>query len=253
MLLITTLDSTDSTNAYLKNLILTKKSISESNILIDIPEFYTVRAGFQSNGRGQKENVWHSEPNKNILLSTLLYPSFLAENQFDVNIAICLGLIDFCKKIISPEGFSIKWPNDIYYLDQKIGGILIEHTISGNSIVYSVVGIGLNINQISFPDSVPNPISALMIKNNNYNIDYCVRELLSCLISRYEMISSEINSMKEEYKSYLFRMDTPSTFIHDNREIIASIVDVNKYGLLCLKTSDDAQIECGFKEISYII
>ncbi len=253
MLLITSLDSTDSTNAYLKNLVLSKKTISENSVLIDIPEYYTVRTSFQTNGRGQKDNVWHSEPEKNILLSTLIYPTFQAENQFDLNISICLGILDFCKNNISPDGFSIKWPNDIYYLDKKIGGLLIEHTISSDSILYSIVGVGLNINQESFPDFLPNPISAIGIKNNNYNIDFCVRELLSSIIDRYEVISTKIEDMKEEYRCSLFRMNTPSKFIHDNKEIVASIYDVNKYGMLCLKTSNNAEIECGFKEISYVL
>jgi BirA family transcriptional regulator, biotin operon repressor / biotin---[acetyl-CoA-carboxylase] ligase len=253
MLLITTLDSTDSTNSYLNNLILNKKTVYNESIIIDVPEYYTVRCNFQTNGRGQKENCWHSEHEKNILLSTLLYPSVKAENQFDINICICLGILDFCKEHIAAEGFTVKWPNDVYYQDKKIGGVLIEHSIVGTSILHTIVGIGLNINQTQFPDSLPNPISAALITNQNYNIDHCVRELLSCVISRYEQMEEQMDTLKEEYKVSLFRMNKPSKFVYNDKEIIASICDVNNYGLLCLKTTDNVQLECGFKEIGYVI
>lgn len=253
MLLITTLEKTESTNAYLQNLIQKKKKADEKSISIDVPEFYTVCCNFQTNGRGQKENVWHSDPEKNILLSTVIYPNIDADKQFYVNMSITLGVIDFCKKAIAQNGFSIKWPNDIYYQDKKMGGILIEHTVVSNKILYSVVGIGLNINQIHFPESIPNPISASQICGTSFYVDQCIRNMLSAIIERYTNDLKDLDKLKKEYMNSLYRFNAQYEFIHNETPVLATIKDVNPYGMLCLTTIEGKNIECGFKEISYII
>lgn len=253
MLLITTLDKTESTNVYLQNLVQKKKKRDDNTLTIDIPEFYTVCANFQTNGRGQKENVWHADPEKNILLSTIIYPNIDAEQQFNVNMAITLGILDFCKKTISHKGFSIKWPNDIYYHDKKLGGILIEHSIMTNKIVYSIVGIGLNINQLDFPDYIPNPISASQICGISFQIEQCIRNLLSDIINRYTHGLKNQEKLKKEYLDSLYRFNKVNQFIYNEIPIFAKITDVNAYGMLCLTTNEGTKIECGFKEISYII
>jgi BirA family transcriptional regulator, biotin operon repressor / biotin---[acetyl-CoA-carboxylase] ligase len=253
MLLITTLDKTESTNAYLQNLVQKKKKAEDKLLSIDIPEFYTVCTNFQTNGRGQKENVWHSDPEKNILLSTIIYPCIDAEKQFYVNMAITLGILDFCNRTISHKGFSIKWPNDIYYNDKKLGGILIEHTIMSNKILYSIVGIGLNINQIHFPENIPNPISASQICGISFQVEQCIRHLLSDIISRYTHSLKNPEKLKKEYLDSLYRFNKLNQFIYNKSSVFAKITDVNLYGMLCLTTNEGKKIECGFKEISYII
>jgi len=253
MLLITTLEATESTNSYLHNLIQSKKNINENSIQIDIPEFYTVCANFQSDGRGQKQNKWISDMGKNILISTLMYPELTAENQFYLNMSVTISILNFCQKNISKKGFSIKWPNDIYYGNSKIGGVLIEHTIVGNSILYTIVGIGLNINQASFPDFIPNPISAYQILGHTLDVDQCTRLLLSDLTNQRIDKSICFECIKKEYLKNLFRINETHKYIYNNNEISASIEDVNQYGMLSLTTTDGDKIECGFKEISYII
>lgn len=253
MLIITSLECTESTNTYLLNLINRKKIVENQQILIDIPEFYTVSAGFQSSGRGHKDNSWISEPEKNILLSTLIYPSVSAENQFLINMSISLGILEFCKGIIDSEDLSIKWPNDIYYKDKKLGGVLIEHTIIGDSILFSIVGIGLNINQSVFPESLPNPVSIFQINQKEYNINQCIRNLLDTIIRKYNNGVFDEKSIRNEYLGALYRYGEPHAFLYKGTQIEASIIDISKHGMLCLKTSENEIIECGFKEIGYVI
>src|SRR5687768_10725094 len=123
------LASVDSTNNFAKDLLRSEKPLEGTLIF----------AHEQSQGRGQKGNSWISEKDKNLTLSIILYPHFLeAEKQFFLNMAISLAVKDFCESFLDKE-IKIKWPNDIYHHNQKLGGILIENTISGNKIASSIV------------------------------------------------------------------------------------------------------------------
>ena len=104
----------------------------------------------QTTGRGQRGNSWEAAIGQNLTLSLILKPTFLrASDQFQLNVAVSLGVHEFLSQYL-PEGLTIKWSNDIYHYDKKLGGILIENTLQGYNIGYSVIGIGLNINQKQF-------------------------------------------------------------------------------------------------------
>ena len=130
------LKETTSTNDYLAHLCRESKA----------KEFYTVMAESQTKGKGQRGNSWESEAGKNLTFSTVLYPTALeARKQFCLSMLAALA----CHEALSnyTDGFSIKWPNDIYWKDKKIGGILIENELEGKYITQCIIGIGLNINQ----------------------------------------------------------------------------------------------------------
>ena len=146
------LAETDSTNDYLAKL------CNQGNI----EEFYTERTEYQTSGKGQRGNSWESEPGKNLLFSFVFYPTALeAKSQFNLSMLVATGLVDALSGYT--DGFSIKWPNDIYWKDQKIAGILIENMLEGKYISQCIVGIGLNVNQTVFHSSAPNPISLAQI------------------------------------------------------------------------------------------
>src|SRR6476659_5800909 len=132
------LHEVDSTNDYLKNLLSNSKPLIEGTVIM---------AEYQTAGRGQKGNVWKSEKGANLTFSILLRPSFFNVNQqFQFNKAVSLGISDVLIEILGKEA-KIKWPNDVYFNNQKLGGILIENTIKGNFLKESIVGIGLNANK----------------------------------------------------------------------------------------------------------
>ncbi len=144
------LDSVDSTNSYLKNLLSNSKPLPDGTVIM---------ADHQYAGRGQSNNEWQTEYGKNLTFSIYLKPNFLTLNhQFNLNKAISLGIND-CLRTIIGEGCKIKWPNDIYYENQKLGGVLIENITSGSNIKASIIGISLNVNQITFSENLNNATS----------------------------------------------------------------------------------------------
>jgi len=145
---IISFDSLPSTNNELKNRLKTN----------DLSEFTTILTSYQTNGRGQQSNVWESADGLNLTFSVLLKPVFLEPAlQFYLSKIVALALTDVLMKYV--DELSIKWPNDIYVGEKKIAGILIENSLMGSCIDTCVVGIGLNVNQLSFQSSAPNPIS----------------------------------------------------------------------------------------------
>jgi len=112
----------------------------------ELPEGTVISANFQTAGKGQHGNRWESERGKNLLFSIILYPSSVSpDEQFLISMSISLGICDFLKHFLSD--IKIKWPNDIYVNGGKIAGILIENSIIGQTIEYTVAGIGININR----------------------------------------------------------------------------------------------------------
>ena len=150
---ITRFKTLESTNQYLQNLL---------NEGIDIVDNIVV-TDYQTSGKGQGKNVWESEDGKNLLFSIALDMSFLkAENQFLLTQIVSVTMINVLKKYLPEESLSIKWPNDIYFNNKKIAGILIKNEIRGMMMGTSIIGIGLNVNQTSFDDNLHN-ISSIML------------------------------------------------------------------------------------------
>ena len=136
-------------------------------------EGYIVHTDFQTEGKGQRTNSWESAKDKNLLFSLLLKPLHTPiSEQFRISQLCSNGIIYVLRNLISTETnlFTIKWPNDIYWKNKKLGGILIENNLQGNKIKNSTLGIGLNINQTEFPLDIPNPISLKQITGKDYNI-----------------------------------------------------------------------------------
>ena len=166
---LVTLKEVDSTNTFLKNILSNSKPVPEGTVIMAEDQFA---------GRGQRENVWHAEPGKNLTFSILLKPAFIdAQSQFDVTRAASLGVYDALMPLLGHK-LKIKWPNDIYYGSKKLGGMLIENILQGSQIKHSVVGIGLNINQEHFPDNAGNATSVKQILHKDYDLKkYIVRNL----------------------------------------------------------------------------
>jgi len=144
---IITVESVASTNSYLKELA-HSRTLDEGTVIV---------TRNQTAGKGQQGNAWESEAGKNITCSILLYPSFLpVQHFFLLSEVISLGVKETLDAYT--DGITIKWPNDIYYCERKIAGILIENEITGSNISMSVAGIGVNVNQEQFLSDAPNPV-----------------------------------------------------------------------------------------------
>ena len=189
---ITRFKTLESTNAYLQNLLNEGVDIVDNIVVTD----------FQTSGKGQGKNVWQSEDGKNLLFSIALDMSFLkAENQFLLTQMISVAMINVLKKYLPEESLFIKWPNDIYFNSKKIAGILIKNEIKGMMMGTSIIGIGLNVNQTSFDDNLPNPISMKMITGNDFNLETILNDI--CLelraISQQSMVNGQQSMVNSQW------------------------------------------------------
>ena len=222
---------THSTNSLMKELIAKGQE----------PRF--IYAGYQTAGRGQTGNSWESEEGKNLLCSILLPPD---KDLYFLNIAVGVAIL----RTISELGISelgIKWPNDIYYKDKKLAGILVENAIIGSEVKYSIAGVGLNVNQTEFRSDAPNPVSLKQITGRDYNID----ELMERLYEEVQGVLKE--DVWSEYKAHLYRKDGFWSFEDKNGCFEARIEDVLPMGEIVLCDKDGQSRTYGFKQIRYIL
>ena len=202
----------------------------------------------QTAGRGQRGNVWLSEPGMNLTFSLILKPGFVSiARQFDLNIAISLGILDFLKKYKS--GFQVKWPNDIYYQENKICGILIQNVIKRNMIEQSVVGIGLNINQVDFHDNKPTSLATLT--GCTHILDDVFSSLCEALEMRYlQLKRGEIDKMRIEYVSNLYQFG--EDHLYRSKDVFQGrITGVTTHGLLEVESKRGLE-QFNFKEIEFL-
>lgn len=212
-----------------------------------------ISTAHQTAGRGQPGNKWESEAGKNLLFSVILYPSMIRPvEQFIISMALSLGIHDFLKDKI--QKCTIKWPNDIYAGNDKIAGILIENSLTGPKISYSVAGIGLNVNQTRFLSSAPNPVSMKLITGIDYDTELCLQELARSLDKRYDMLKEgEFRLIKNDYLSSLYRYGEWSRFKDGYGLFEARITSVLDDGKLILENRQKTGKGYYFKEIEFII
>jgi BirA family biotin operon repressor/biotin-[acetyl-CoA-carboxylase] ligase len=215
----------------------------------------TICADFQEAGKGLDKNTWESESGKNLLASFVVCPNYIKpESQFILNKIVSLAVSDFVKEILPKKDVKIKWPNDIYVGDEKIAGILINNSINGTEICLSVIGIGLNINQIKFLSNTPNPVSLKKLSGKSFDVNTCLIRLSDYLNLRFRQIMQDkINVLDKEYLSNLYRYKEFADYKIDNRLINAKIVGLNQYGKLCLKSKDITTYCCDLKEVEFVI
>ena len=210
----------------------------------------------QTAGRGQRGNSWESEPGKNLTASALLDPAgVLPRHQFFISEAVALAVVD----LLAEAGVNarVKWPNDIYVADRKICGILIEHAILPDSIMYSIAGIGVNINQTRFISDAPNPVSLAQITGRSYDIPDMAARLSRCIDRRMEMLHpSRRDGLHAEFMQTLWRADGALYPFFDrlaSERIDARIEGVAPDGTLTLSLSDGSSRSYAFKEIEFLL
>lgn len=209
-------------------------------------------------GRGQRGNSWQAEPGQNLTFSLVLKPTFLTPNeQFWLTIAISLAVSDALEPLT--DGLiRIKWPNDLYVENAKIGGILIENTLQGATIAWSVVGIGLNINQSQFAYSTATSLQYRFPIVDGYDLPGLLTILAERLEQRYlQLRSGHRNTLKATYLQRLFRYQEEHEFerigVNEQPErFLGSIIGVDEIGRLAVSCNNSIKY-FNFKEIAFII
>jgi BirA family biotin operon repressor/biotin-[acetyl-CoA-carboxylase] ligase len=245
---IVSLKTVGSTNQYLLDLISKNKKPADGELFL---------SHFQTQGQGMGSNNWESEAGKNLTFSIYLETGFLqADMQFLLNKAVSLAIFDFVKEKLPMESVSIKWPNDIYIHDNKVAGILIQHTIQGNTLLNSVVGIGINFNQLVFQSDAPNPVSIVTYLKDELNLKDGLNQICIHLNKRFgQLTSGSFFDLNNDYLNSLYRYNTLFEYkISESGTVFRGrIIGVNEYGQLWIKDIKGNVFEFGFKEVEFLI
>lgn len=213
----------------------------------------SVYSSFQTDGRGQRGNKWESEDGKNLLFSFVIFPNGLPAREHFILLQItALALFDTLSEYT--DGISIKWPNDIYWMDRKICGTLIENDLSGMNIERSISGTGVNLNQKIFRSGAPNPISLSLITGQEYDIETVLYKIMNSASIYHRMYENgESDIIQKKYFEAIYRKDGFYMYKDDNGTFDAIIEDIEKDGRLVLKDREGRVRKYLFKEVSYII
>ena len=267
------LEQTDSTNAYLQ------RKQSECDI-----RNWVVSADEQTAGKGMGNNGWESEVGKNLTFSLALDMSFLpAERQFLLSEAVPLGIIEVLDGLISDsfegidsnrtaparkcfafdgvndmpskpaEKLSIKWPNDIFYDGHKLAGILINSTIKANMMGISIIGTGLNVNQMQFQDWPTRPVSLKMITGKNHKLQPLLEQIAERILIKVEHLKSDPTVIEQNYLKRLFRYQTWADYEVGGKVLRLFMTGIDRFGRLQL-VDEQQEIHCyEIKQIKFLI
>ena len=238
------LNETHSTNSYLRELIMREKEQPEGTVVI---------TDYQTAGRGQKGNSWESERGKNLTFSILLHPNHIPPGkQFILSQLISIAIVGVLKKY--DRHFTIKWPNDIYWKEKKIAGMLIEVDLTGSSLSNAIIGIGININQRHFKSDAPNPVSLTQITGKEHNLSELLEKILDSIVDEYNKYTPDNEEeIRQKYMALLFRNKGVYPYLYGEEIFNASIEGIEPNGQLILKKENGSIHTFAFKEISFLI
>lgn len=203
---------------------------------------------YQTSGRGQIGNSWESEAGKNLLCSVFLKPVLLpVSSSFFLNMSVCLALADSLNEF--HPGFVVKWPNDILFDGRKVCGVLIENNINGRYIQNSIVGIGLNINQLNF--AYPHAVSLAQVTGRRQEVSHVLDRVLQHLEARYLQVTGNPGRLKEDYLNGLYGVHGPVEVSFNGKKWQAQVEDVKKDGELLL-SAEGRHFNFRFKEVEFV-
>lgn len=228
----------------------------------DIDNMSVIAAREQTSGRGQRGNKWLSAVGENLTFSLVLKfgksgtGALKARKVFAVSEMIAAAVCDY----LESEGVraAVKWPNDIYVRGKKICGILVESSLDGDNLGYSIVGVGLNLNQSSFPSELVNPISLKMLTGRTYNLERSLLALYEMISNRIRMMDSEPDTLHAFFQERLYRKDILCEYVDytaggDGERFMGTIKGITDDALLIVEKPDGSLKYFAFREISYII
>ena len=232
---------TTSTNSLLRELVI-KESLAEGSAVV---------ADFQTAGRGQIGNVWESEAGKNLMFSLVLYPTCIPANrQFLISQIAALSVKEALD--LYADHITVKWPNDIYWKDKKICGMLIENDLSGHNLYCSIIGIGINLNQAVFRGDAPNPVSLFQIIGKEVDREEVLDRFLSLFYRYYlSLLQEKYEDIRTRYQFALYRREGYHAYRDEAGEFEACIHAIESTGHLLLALRDGSIRRYAFKEVSY--
>jgi len=285
------IEETDSTSSLLRRLLTGTESESERAMraCLDepVPCIYTP---YQTGGRGQTGNGWESKRGENLLFSFVLRrPPVAVSEQFRLSewltVLLYQILLEFLTEISDasnvpnfpeipeplPNQLTIKWPNDIYFGDRKLVGILVENTLQGREIAYSIIGIGVNCNQTHWEGNAPNPISLQQIVGHTIDPETILARYMQRLTESYAaaVAENQLPDLHAYYRRVLYRGEGYFPYMEREVSVVptaiasraeagqqafdAEVVDITPQGELLLRTREGEERMYHFKQVKYII
>ena len=215
---------------------------------------WVVSTDEQTAGKGMGSNGWESEARKNLTFSLALDMSFLpAERQFLLSETVALAMVEILDHLLPTEKLKIKWPNDLYFGNRKLAGILINSTIKTNMMDISIIGIGLNVNQMCFKDWPTHPISLKMITGEDYDLKTLLEQIAESVYKKVDILKSEPNAIEEAYLLRLYRYRTWAEYEVGGKVMRLLMTGIDAFGRLQLV--DEARKEFCFdvKEVKFVL
>ena len=215
-------------------------------------EFALLTTDFQTAGHGQKGTVWEAERGQNLLFGMLFHPTFLPANrQFALSEALALAVAGAADELTAD--ICVKWPNDIYWQQRKLGGMLLEHDLCGPHIANTLTGVGLNVNQTMFRGDAPNPVSLRQIVGHAVDREALLTEILQRFEHHYRALQQgQADTLHAEYMRRLCR----AAGYHTDREAegccMARIADMAPQGSSRLQRPDGSTNSYAFKEVAFL-
>lgn len=241
------LQSVDSTNNYARNLL--HEGLAQHGMAIYAHE--------QLAGKGQRGRIWSSDKGSNVILSLIVNPqSLVLSQQFQLSVCVALSVHELFMKFAGTDT-KIKWPNDLYWQDRKAGGILIESVVGSresgiSSWDWSIIGVGININQTAFPSYLPNPVSLKQITGENFDAVLLAKELCMIMNQKFdELMNSGFENLYAQYLIHLYKINTTVKLRKDNRIFEAIIKGVNRAGQLVVYHSIEE--EFNFGDVEWVV
>ena len=237
------LPATESTNTALRQWIDTH-TCSEEFVLLD--------ADAQTCGRGQRGNHWESQAGLNLTFSLACHPQGIAPaHQFVLSQAIALAVQESLAQWA--EGFTVKWPNDIYWRDRKVSGTLIESDLQGKRIRTCIIGTGINVNQTRFLSDAPNPASLRQILGRPVDREHLLQAVLHAFVRRYRQIQQgQAPALHADYMTRLYRAQGLHPYADAQGTFLAEIADILPTGHLILRRQDGRLSRYEFKEVTFL-
>lgn len=236
------LDETDSTNLFL-----------HSYRMEDGDEMVVATAEYQNAGRGQGSNTWESEKGANLLFSVKIRPVAIpVDKQFLLSMVMALAVKGALDRYA--DGFTLKWPNDIYWNDYKISGTLIETSLSGRCVNSCIFGIGIDVNQKVFHGDAPNPISLSAIVGRDVDRKKLLDEILSAFENRYnQLLEDGSDVILRDYHDALYRKSGCHKYSDGKQTFMAYIDSVGTDGRLVLRDTEGTLRRYAFKEVAFVL
>ena len=218
-------------------------------------EFRLLTCDVQTAGRGQKGNTWESAPGENLTFSFKFRPApWPAAEQFRLSQIVALAAADVLRTLT--DDIAVKWPNDLYWRDRKLGGMLLEHRIAGGQLAETLVGAGINVNQRTFVSDAPNPVSLAQICGREFSRRALLAQFVARFADRWASLrAGQSAAIHADYLALLYRRAGWHDYLDLARgeRITATLESIAPNGLLTLRLTDGERRSFAFKEVQFLL